>query len=142
MSTFISFHSSKGFIVKVSVEETGPCRKTIRIEVPAADVSAKYDEILAAFARMAKVPGFRPGRAPKELVARRFAKDITGELRDTLVPDYYHKAIKDNKIHSIAILGIDEPEPPNPLKDFVFSVTMDVPPEFKLPEYKGIPMPP
>jgi len=126
--------------VKVAVEDAGACRKKLRIEVPAADVAKEYDEVLTAFAKGAKIPGFRPGRAPRDLVARRYAKDIASELRNSLVPSSYHKAIEENKIDAVAVIDLEEPPPANPLQDFAFTVTVDVPPEFTLPEYKGIPV--
>lgn len=126
--------------MKVVVEEAGPCRKKLRIEVPAADVAKEYEEVLSAFAKGAKIPGFRPGRAPRDLVARRYAKDIAGELRNSLVPSSYHKAIEENKIDAVAVIDIEEPPPASPLQDFAFTVTVDVPPDFTLPEYKGIPV--
>jgi trigger factor len=126
--------------VKVVVEDAGPCRKKLRIEVPAADVAKEYEKVLSAFAKGSKIPGFRPGRAPQDIVARRYAKDIAGELQNSLVPSSYHKALEENKIDAVAIVDLDEPPPASPLQDFIFSVTVDVPPDFALPEYKGIPV--
>lgn len=126
--------------MKVVVEDAGPCRKQLRIEVPAAEVAAEYEEVLSAFARSAKVSGFRPGRAPRDIVARRFGKDIAGELRGSLLPKSYHKALEENKLEAISVVDVEEPPTAGPLQDFVFSVTIDVAPDFVLPEYKGIPV--
>ncbi len=126
--------------MKVVIEDAGPCRKKLLIEVPAADVAKEYDEVLVAFSRGAKVPGFRPGRAPRDIVARRYAKDIASELRNSLVPSSYHKALEEHKIDAVAVVDLQEPPPANPLQDFSFAVTIDVLPDFTLPEYKGIPV--
>lgn len=126
--------------MKVVIEDAGPCRKKLRIEVPAAEVAVEYEQVLSAFARSAKVSGFRPGRAPRDIVARRFGKDISGELRGSLLPKSYHKALEENKLEAISVVDVEEPPTAGPLQDFVFAVTIDVAPDFVLPEYKGIPV--
>ena len=71
--------------MKVKVEKTGPCRKILHVDVPADTVAAEYKTVIAAFVKMARVPGFRPGRAPQALVERRYAKEIDEGVRDALV---------------------------------------------------------
>jgi len=123
--------------MKVHVEKTGPCRRTLRVEIPEDVVTREYEGTLDAFARSVKMDGFRKGKAPKAMVARRFEKEIAEEVRDQLVPRGYHQAIEEEKLHPIAIIDVTD-------VDFKlgaamsFSVTLDVPPEFDLPAYKGL----
>ncbi len=125
--------------MNVRVENAGPCRKKLLIEVPAEKVQAEYEAMVAAFARSARIRGFRPGKAPADLVRRRFDKDIKEELQSHLISQAYHEALAQERLDPLAVLGIDRPAVVcgQPL---VFSVTVDVPPEFQLPEYKGIPI--
>ena len=123
--------------MKVSVKNTGTCRQTIKIEVPAETVAAERAELLTYYAKGVALPGFRKGHAPKALVEKKFAKDMAADLKDRVVPKFYHEAIAQEKIKVVAVLDVSEPElaDDKPLK---FEVTVDVPPEFKLPKYEGI----
>lgn len=124
--------------MKIKVDDAGPCRKQVQIEVPAETVDAEYKALLAAFSSHAKVPGFRPGRAPKEMIERRYRKDILVELRDRVVPTAYHEAIASEKLDVVALADFKEPVEVVPGKPVVFTVVVDVPPSFELPPYKGI----
>ncbi|NIP98522.1 MAG: trigger factor family protein, partial [Akkermansiaceae bacterium] len=75
--------------MNVLVEESSACRKKLRIEVPADQVKDQFDHVVGAYSRQVKVPGFRPGRAPRDLVRRRFGKEIEQEVRDRLIPKGY-----------------------------------------------------
>jgi len=123
--------------MKVTVENVGPCRKKMKVEVPAEQVSEEYGNVLKAYVKQARISGFRPGKAPKNLVENKFAKDIQQEVKDRLVPQGYHEALKQEKLDPIAVLGVEDVilETGKPL---TFSVSLDVPPEFKLPTYAGI----
>lgn len=123
--------------MKVSVKNTGTCRQTLKIEVPAETVAAERAELLSYYAKGVAVPGFRKGHAPKSLVEKKFAKDIAADLKDRVVPKFYHDAVAQENVKVVAVIDVSEPELADgkPLK---FEVTVDVPPEFKLPKYEGI----
>lgn len=123
--------------MKVTVENAGPCRRVLNIEIPAERVNSEYEQMVDAFAAQAKIPGFRPGKAPRAVVEKRFAKDILQEVKDRLVPMGYHEALQQENLKPVAILGVEDVTvlAGQPLS---FKVTLDVPPEFKLPEYKGL----
>lgn len=123
--------------MKIRVETTGPCRRQVHVEVPAETVSKEFTETIEAYAGAARIPGFRPGRAPKDLVKRRFAKDIREEVKNRLVPQGYQEAVKTEKLKAVSVLDVKE----NDLAEgapFSFSITLDVAPDFDLPDYKGI----
>jgi trigger factor len=123
--------------MKVTVKNTGTCRQTLKIEVPAETVAAERAELLNYYAKGVSVPGFRKGHAPKALVEKKFAKDMAADLKDRVVPKFYHEAIEKEGVKVVAVIDVSEPElvEGKPLK---FEVTVDVPPEFKLPKYEGI----
>ena len=66
--------------VVVSVQDVGPCRKQLTVEVPAPAVEAETERVLAEYGRRVKIPGFRPGKVPRDVVKRRFGKDIEHEV--------------------------------------------------------------
>lgn len=125
--------------MNIQIEDIGPCRKSVRIEVPAEQVGAAYEQVLNEFTREAKIPGFRPGRAPRDVISRRFAADIQKEVKDRLVPEGYREAVKQHSLHVIEVLAVDDVA-------FVagapmtFKLTLDVSPDFSLPVYKEIPL--
>ena len=123
--------------MKVSVKNTGTCRQTLKIEVPVDAVAAERAELLNYYAKGVTLPGFRKGHAPKALVEKKFAKDMAADLKDRIVPKFYHEAIEQEKVKVVAVVDVSEPElvEGKPLK---FEVTVDVAPEFKLPKYEGI----
>jgi trigger factor len=123
--------------MKVSMKSVGACRQTIKIEVPAETVATERAELLNYYAKGVSVPGFRKGHAPKALVEKKFAKDMAADLKDRVVPKFYHEAIEQEKVKVVKVVDVSEPELADgkPLK---FEVTVDVVPEFKLPKYDGI----
>jgi trigger factor len=100
-------------------------------------VSEERAELLKFYTKGVAIPGFRKGKAPKHLVEKKFAKEMTADLKDRLVPKFYHEAIEQEDVKVVSIVDVSEPE----ISDdnvFSFDVTMDVAPEFKLPKYEGI----
>jgi len=123
--------------MKVKVEKAGTCRKLLHVEAPAEIVDEAYASTVAVFVKAAKVPGFRPGRAPQALIERRYARDIDGEVRDAVLRGTYPQALKESGLDPVAVLNIEVKEIKRraPLS---YAVTLDVAPDFKLPKYKGI----
>lgn len=126
--------------VILSVEETGPCEKQLKIEVPAATVEAETARITAEYRRQAKIPGFRKGKVPMELVSKRFAEDIDKEVVERLVPRYWHQAAAEQQLEPLLQPTVDEVtnEPGEPL---VFTARVEVRPEFSLKSLDGFDLP-
>lgn len=127
--------------IQVKMENAGPCRKTLTIEVPAADVDSQYHKLLDMYARGARIPGFRPGKAPAALVERHYGKDLKAELKDYLLSHGYRNAIEQQKLRPVAAVDVTEESPVLAGAPFSFKVTVDLPPSFDLPVYTGIPIP-
>lgn len=123
--------------MKVSIKDEGACRKLLTIELSAEKVGEERDQVVAQYKQFAAVPGFRKGRAPISMVKKRFAKEISDQTREKLVPKYYRQAIEEQSLEVVAVVDATEPtiEEGNGTQ---FVVTIDVPPEFKLPKYDGI----
>ncbi|MBN1675981.1 MAG: trigger factor [Kiritimatiellae bacterium] len=123
--------------MKVVTKNVGPCRKALQIEVPVDSATVKYNEAVDAFAKVAKVPGFRPGKAPRNLVERRYARQIVEEVKDRLIPESYHKALADEELVPVAVVDLQAPAYVHG-QPFSFTATVDIRPKFKLPRYKGL----
>lgn len=123
--------------MKVSVEDLAPCRKRVRVEIPSERVDQERATIVREIAATAKVPGFRPGRAPADMIERRYGKAIAEEWADALTRKAYHEGLRAQKIETVSVLEVEAP-PPARGKDAVVSFTVDVMPQFETPEYKGL----
>ena len=113
------------------------CRRELELEIPAEDVTKATDRVAKEIARVARVPGFRPGKAPVSLVKRRFADDIKGEVLQSLVPERVEKAVAEQKLSPVSQPQVDKLDfsEGQPLK---FRAVFDVLPEFELSTYKGL----
>ena len=109
----------------------------MRVEVEPAKVEETFEEITRQFQREAKFPGFRPGKAPKDMVAKRYESEIQDEVKRKLISDSYRKAVADQKISPVITPDIEEIQfaRGQPLH---FVATVETAPEFALPEYKGL----
>ncbi|MGA2097882.1 MAG: trigger factor [Candidatus Acidiferrum sp.] len=113
------------------------CRRELDLEIPAEEVSKATEKVAKEFARIARVPGFRPGKAPISLIKRRFAEDIKGEVLQKLVPDRVEQAVNEQKLTPVSqpqVERLDFAEG-QPVK---FRAVFEVLPEFELGNYKGL----
>ena len=117
--------------------EAASCRRELELEIPADEVSKEMERVAKELARVARVPGFRPGKAPISLIRRRFADDIKGEVLQTLVPDRVEKAVAEQKLTPVSRPEVDKLDfnEGQPLK---FRAVFEVLPEFELGNYKNL----
>ncbi len=124
--------------VNVTVENLGPCKKLLRLEVEPEKVEAVFGEITASFQHEARLPGFRAGKAPKDMVAKRFEKEIEQEAKTKLLQESFRKAIDEHKFTVVGRPDVEEIQFGRG-QAMQFAVTTEIAPEFELPEYKGLP---
>jgi trigger factor len=124
-------------IVNVTVENLAACKKLMRVEVEVSAVDAAFEDITRQFMKLARLPGFRPGKAPRHLVAKAFTSQIDDEVRRKLISESYGKAIEEQKLHVVGRPDVEEIQfaRGQPLQ---FAATLETAPEFELPEYKGL----
>jgi trigger factor len=125
--------------VNVTVENLAPCKKLMRVEVEPEKVEETFMKVTKQFQHEAAFPGFRPGKAPRELVARKYGKDIEEEVRRQLLSDAYKKAVDEQKFEVLGRPDIEEIQFSRG-QPFQFAATLETAPEFELPEYRGIPL--
>jgi trigger factor len=123
--------------VNVTVENLAPCKKLVRVEVEAQKVDETFETITKDFQKEASLPGFRPGKAPRDMVWRKYGKDIQDEVKRKLISDSYRKAVDEQKLDVLGYPDIEEIQfsRGQPLQ---FAATIETAPEFELPEYKGL----
>jgi trigger factor len=116
---------------------TNPCKRELTIEVPADVVKDERDKIVARYAKLARVPGFRKGKVPATVVRQRFADEIKSDLVETLVPRYFREETKKQNMAPVSEprvtdLHLHDNEP---LK---FTAEFEIFPEFKVADYSDI----
>ena len=125
----------------VSIEDSGPCRKKVTIEIPQERITKETDEQYETLRKDAQVPGFRRGRAPRRLLEKRFGKDISEQIKLKLLADASDKALKDNELDILGDPDIDHEKVELPeTGSLKFDFEVEVRPEFELPELEGIPV--
>ena len=125
--------------MNVTIENLAPCKKLMRVEVEAQKVDETLDSVTKDFQKEANLPGFRPGKAPREMVLRKYTKDIETESKRKLISEAYKKALEEQNFDVVGYPDIEEIQfgRGQPLQ---FAATIETSPEFELPEYKGIPV--
>src|SRR6266446_6609764 len=93
------------------------CRRELDLEIPADEVAKAMERVAKEFARVARVPGFRPGKAPVSLIRRRFADDIKGEVVQSLVPERVEKAVSEQKLTPVSQPQVDKLDFEMPVMD-------------------------
>src|SRR5580765_4429457 len=109
----------------------------MRVEVDAQKVDETFETVTKEYQRQAAFPGFRPGKAPRDMVVRKFSRDIEQEVKSKLISDSYKKAVEEQKLDVLGRPDIEEIQftRGQPLQ---FAATIETAPEFELPEYHGL----
>jgi trigger factor len=89
--------------MKLDVTELGPVKRAVRIEVPAEDVSKRFQDAYAELRNQVHIPGFRAGKAPQALLEKRYAKAVEDDVIRRLIPEYYSKAMKETGFRPVAV---------------------------------------
>ncbi len=123
----------------VQISDVGPCKKHLKIAIPRAEIERQFDESLGTMKREAAVPGFRPGRAPRQLVEKRFRKQVAEQVKSTLLMASLEQLDTDYKLNPISqpdldLAAIELPDQ-GPMS---FEIDLEVRPEFTLPDYKTL----
>ncbi|MCB1234675.1 MAG: trigger factor [Verrucomicrobiae bacterium] len=123
--------------MNIAIERLPDCKAVLNAEVPAEIVKETRDLVVGLFSQQAKVPGYRPGKTPRAVVEKRYAKQIDEELKERLFNRVFREAGETRDLEVLGIAKIDR-EVYN--ADGTFSMTTEVvtAPEVSLPDYKGI----
>jgi trigger factor len=122
--------------------DVSPTRKEIKIEIDLDAIRAEYNRVSNTFASKATIPGFRPGRAPVDVVQRHYRKEIGTEVLRNLLPKAVQDAINGYNLHPIGEPEIHFETPPDVNRPFDKAINLhahiEVFPEVTLGNYKGL----
>jgi len=124
--------------MQVQVEDVGPCKKLLKIEVPAEQVDEELEKTYDQLNEAAAVPGFRKGHVPRWLMKSRFGKQVDDDTKQALVTDSFDKAIKEKELRPLGTPAFDEEIKFEAGKPLTFGVTIEVHPEFEIDDYADL----
>lgn len=123
----------------VELKDVGPCKKHIKVTVERADIDKLLDEKYSELVKDAFVPGFRPGKAPRRVITRRFHKDVTDQVKGQVLMASLEQLAEEHDVAPLTAPNIDPKKIEIP-KDgpFIYEFEVEVRPQFDLPNYKGM----
>lgn len=124
--------------LQIEIENPGGCKRVIRATAPAELVSSKLSESFRDINKQVQFPGFRKGKAPRQLLEKRYGQDVANDVRQNLADQAVRSAVED---HGLKLLGQPELIEGGDLKggeEARLVIEAEVHPEFELPEYKGL----
>jgi len=110
----------------------------MRVEIDAKAVDEAFEAMTKEFQRQVSLPGFRPGKAPRDMVLKKHEKEIQDEVKKKLISESYRKAVEEKKLDVIGYPDIEEIQFSRG-QALQFAATIETEPEIELPEYKGLP---
>ncbi len=124
--------------MNVQLSTVSETRKSLVVTLEKAEVDTEHQAVLGEYVRLARLPGFRPGKAPASMVVKRFAKEIAEEFKQKVVTKAYKEALEKEKLDVLNVVKVEEGTI-EPGASAAITVTVDVRPDFALPEYVGLP---
>ncbi len=124
--------------MKSVVEDISSVKKKINIEVDPDYVSKEMDKALSDVAKKAKIPGFRPGKAPKTVVEKHYGEEVRSEVMQRLISESYLRALEENKLSPVQMPAIDTVSTLAKGSPLSFTATVEVRPKIELGTYDGI----
>ncbi|HEX2853586.1 MAG TPA: trigger factor [Opitutaceae bacterium] len=123
--------------MNVQLNNVSGTRKSLVITLDPSEVDAEHQAVVGEFAKQARIPGFRPGKAPAAMIAKRFGKDIAEEFKQKVVAKAYRSALEQEKLEVINVVNVEQGaiETNTPA---TVTITVDVRPEFTLPDYTDL----
>ena len=124
--------------MNVQLSPVSDSRKSLVVTLDVAEVDTEHQAVVGEYVRQARLPGFRPGKAPAALVIKRFSKEIAEEFKQKVVTMAYRGALEKEKLDVLSVVSVDEGKIEHGTPAAI-TVTVDVRPEFTLPDYVGLP---
>ena len=121
--------------MNVEIKDAGDARKIVNVTFDSDEMSSKGKEVCREFSRMANIPGFRKGKAPEQVIRKRFAKEIQQELTRKVSTSAYEAVLAEKDIKVYSILKV-EPGDVSSESSASIEVTVDIISDFELPKYE------
>jgi len=121
--------------MSATLHHQSPTRKAVEVTVPASEVTAVFNDVVAKIAPKVRIPGFRPGKAPRPVLMQKYAREIQSDVAQQLVEKHFWRAAQETGALPISHPSLEKLD----LKegaDAIFRAQFDVAPDVALPDYK------
>jgi trigger factor len=123
----------------VEMRDIGPCRKYIKVSIDREDIQSRLDAKYSELRLEAAVPGFRPGKTPRKIIERRFAKDVEGQVKGEVLLESLEQLAEEHDVAPLSTPNLDPEKIVIPADGpMVYEFEVEVRPQFDLPNYKGL----
>jgi trigger factor len=124
-------------MMNVTIEELNSIKRKLIVELPEEDARKVWRKRLDAYVRKAKLKGFRPGKAPRDMVARVYAEELKHEVTEELVSEAVPAILKEHDLNPMGPPVLDQVDYQDdlPLK---FSIVLELKPVFDTPQWSGL----
>src|SRR5262245_17960540 len=123
--------------MKIEMTDVSPVKKTLAVEVDADEVGKETESVVRRYAGQVRLPGFRQGKAPIEIVRKRFAKEIEEDVRERLISRLWREATSEKGLVPVGDPVLDDLKHEQGMP-FQFKTTFEVLPKFEVKDYKGV----
>ncbi len=123
--------------MKTALKKIKDCKVRLNVEVEPELVEGRFQEVFRAIQRSARLPGFRDGKAPLDMIEKKFEREAHEEVLKSLIPDAYHQSVAKEKVTPVTLPAISEIKMERG-KTLTFAAEFERSPEFNLKNYKGI----
>jgi trigger factor len=123
--------------MEVNVEDLSSVKKILHIEVPQDTVKREIDNAYKELKKTAKIKGFRPGKAPRQVLERHHKKDVNADVASRLIQESFAEAVQNNSLEVIGTPQIDPPELEYD-KPYAYDATVEVRPQLDTIDFSGI----
>lgn len=125
--------------MKVENQKAGDCRVKLVVNVGAEETRPDYDKIISQYVGHGRIPGFRPGKAPRAVIERRYQREIDDDVRQTLISRFHRQALENEKLEVANVVDVTDVLF-SPTTGISFVLIVDLVPVFKLPKYQKLPL--
>jgi trigger factor len=123
--------------VNVQLNNVSATRKSLVVTLDPSEVDAEHQAVVGEIAKIARIPGFRPGKAPAAMIAKRFSKEIADDFKQKVIAKAYRSALEQEKLDVLNIVNVEEGAIATGAPASV-TITLDVRPDFPLPDYSNL----
>ncbi len=115
------------------------CKRSLEIEIPLEEVERARERVTSSIKKRVRLPGFRPGKAPLNLIQSRFESEIRSEVLEVLLPQAFRDKVQEQDLKVVGTPDVSDLkyEPGQPIR---FKAEFEVAPEVELAEYHGLPV--
>ena len=124
--------------MNIEIKDLSETRKSLVLTLDQSEVAAEHQATVAEFSKMAKLPGFRPGKVPAAMILKHYGKEITEEFKQKVISKAYRNGLEESKLEVLSLTDV-QPGEIDVTKAAVVTLTLDVRPTFTVPDYVGLP---